>query len=234
MKNLIKNININSLFLKFIRQSKLIFISICIGFIITIIVTTYTYSHETQQDIANQVIRFHVLANSNSNTDQDLKINIKNSVINMLESELNSSSSINQTRELLASNINNIQELASSIVKQQNFDYSIGVKLDYDYFPTKVYGDVTLPAGVYECLKIEIGEAVGDNWWCVMFPPLCFVDITMAEVSQKDKDLLKNSLTSEQYNLICPETDLSSTNGNNIDIQVKFKIIEIWQEILNK
>lgn len=225
------------------QDTHLIYISIFIGVLITTLITTIShgYSYEMQRDISNEIIRFHVLANSNSKIDQELKLNVKNSIIEMLAEELDKSTSTEETRILLINNLHNIQQKSQEVIKQYGFnDYSIDVKIAYDYFPTKIYGDITLPAGKYECLKIEIGEAVGDNWWCVMFPPLCFVDITMEEVPEKDKELLKSSLTEEQYKLIY--TERSSINQDNlsnlnylesIEVKVKFKIIELWQELIN-
>lgn len=218
-------------FISYIKQDAfLIYISLLIGTIITIIITTlsygYDYSNNTQENIAKQVIRFHVLANSNSDTDQELKLNVKNGIIDMLAQQLDSSTSTQQTRELLIDNLDNIQEKSLEIINNYGYNYSVDVKMSYDYFPTKIYGDVTLPAGTYECIKIEIGEAVGENWWCVMFPPLCFVDITMAQVPDKDKDLLKEILSEEEYKLI--DTNIHS---QDLEVKVKFKIIEFWQNL---
>ena len=90
-------------------------------------------------------------------------------------------------------------------------------------FPTKAYGDVALPAGQYEALKISIGEAEGENWWCVVFPPLCYVDVAKTEIPEEEKTQLKYILTNEQYNLI------TSNDG----VSVKFKIVEMWQNAVN-
>lgn len=211
------------------KEKKYILISIIIGFFITIIFTTKSYSDNIQQSISEELIRFHILANSNSDEDQELKIIVKNEIINLLEDELKTSTSKEETRELLENNLQKIIETAQKIVYENGYDYKVDAKLTKAYFPTKVYGDVSLPAGEYEALQITIGEAKGQNWWCVMFPPLCFVDVTFKEVPIEDKILLKNILSEEEYNLVT-----NYTNDEKISVQVKFKIVELWQELMNK
>lgn len=88
-------------------------------------------------------------------------------------------------------------------------------------FPTKTYGDISIPCGYYDALRIKIGEAKGQNWWCVMFPPLCFVDVSSGIVSDESKDEMKNNLSSEEYNLI--------SNDDDVEISFKFKLIELLQ-----
>lgn len=204
--------------------------SFLIGTLIAVLIFSNSYANTTQNQIAEEVIRFHVLANSDEAFDQELKILVKNEVITMLENELSSSTSLEETKSLILSNLHNnkIIEKAEEIVKSKGYNYEISAYISEEYFPTKTYGDITLPAGIYECLKIDIGEARGQNWWCVMFPPLCFLDIAVTEVdeiSEKDKELFKEILTEENYNLICEDID------NSIDIKIKFKIIEFWQKL---
>ena len=207
------------------KEKNILLLSIFIATFITIIfmLTTKSYSYNIQKGIADEVIRLHVLANSDSREDQDLKIKVKNGIIKMLENELHNSISKDETRIILLKNLDKIEERAEEIIKENGYDYTAKVRISFDHFPTKEYADVTLPAGEYEALKIEIGEGKGKNWWCVMFPPLCFIDASVNEVPRKDKDTLKNILTDEEYNIVTKEKD-------NIPVKIKFKIVELWQK----
>ena len=138
---------------------------------------------------------------------------------------LKESNSLEETRVLLESSLTMIQDIALEVIHEQDKDYSVQVSLGPSLFPTKQYGDIVLPPGEYEALKIEIGDAVGQNWWCVMFPPLCFVDITHGVVPEESKEQLQNILTEEEYNLIVAVDDT-----DEIPIKVQFKIVEWWQE----
>ena len=208
------------------KKKNILLLSIFIGTFITIIfiLTTKSYSYNIQKGIANEVIRLHVLANSDENYDQQLKIKVKDSVIKMLENELNNSMSKDETRIILLQNLNKIEQKAKQIIEENGYNYNVSAKITFDYFPTKQYGDIILPAGEYEALKIEIGEAKGQNWWCVMFPPLCFIDVSVKEVPKEEKDKLKNILTDTEYDIIT-----KAKNKNDIPIKIKFKIVEIWQ-----
>lgn len=207
------------------REKNILLLSIFIGIFITMIfiLSTKTYSYNIQKGIADEVIRLHVLANSDNRQDQELKIKVKNGIIKMLENELHNSISKDETRIILLKNLDEIEERAEKIIKENGYDYTAKASISFDHFPTKEYADVVLPAGEYEALKIEIGEAKGKNWWCVMFPPLCFVDASVNEVPKKDKDTLKNILTDEEYNIVIKEKD-------NIPVKIKFKIVELWQK----
>ena len=209
------------------NEKTIILLSVIIGFILTVIITTTAkgYSANIQNSIAEEVIRFHVLANSDSQKDQALKLKVKNSVINMLSKELENSKSKNNTKEMLIKNIPNIKAKALEVIKENGYNYPVSVSIENSYFPTKTYGDISLPAGEYEALKIEIGNAKGQNWWCVMFPPLCFVDVTVKEAPEKDKNLLKDILTEEEYELISKEE-----NKDKIDVKIKFKIVEFFNK----
>ncbi|MDE6182650.1 MAG: stage II sporulation protein R, partial [Eubacteriales bacterium] len=214
MNTYINNLNLKKIKEYLKNEKTIILSSIIIVFILTVIITTTAkgYSVNIQNSIAEEVIRFHVLANSDSQKDQELKLKVKNGVINMLANELDNSKSKSETKELLIKNIPNIEAKALEIIKENGYNYPVSVSISNSYFPTKVYGDISLPAGEYEALKIEIGDAKGQNWWCVMFPPLCFVDVTVKEVPEKDKNLFKDILTEEEYELISKEENKDKFN----------------------
>lgn len=156
-------------------------------------------SQQIQQNIASQIIRLHVIANSDSQEDQALKLKVRDSVIQELQNTLKSAPSVSAARNIIISQMPQIQKKAQKVIRQEGYDYSATVSLSNRYFPVKVYGDLTFPAGEYEALCLEIGNASGHNWWCVLFPSLCFVDETYAVVPEESKEKLKQKLTEEEY-----------------------------------
>lgn len=209
------------------KNKNLIKISVVSGVLITFLFGAYTksYADNIQKEIAGQVVRFHVLANSDSEFDQDLKIKVKDGILAKYAVGLNSSGSIEETKAYIKENLDGIEETAKEIIVDSGYSYAVTVSLSNDKFPTKQYGDVLLPAGYYDALRIEIGEAEGKNWWCVMFPPLCFVDVTKNEAPEEMKAELRKNLTEEEYKLI------TSASDGQVEVKVKFKIVELWQEL---
>ena len=114
----------------------------------------------------------------------------------------------------------NIAKIALKTIKDNGYNYNISVEIGNFSFPTKTYGDITLPSGNYDALRVKIGEAKGQNWWCVMFPPLCFIDISSGIVPEESKNSLKDSMTEEEYSLISNQKD------NNL--KFKFKLLELF------
>ncbi|MBS5793353.1 MAG: stage II sporulation protein R [Clostridiales bacterium] len=209
------------------KEKNILLLSIFIGTFITLVfmLATKSYSYNIQKGIADEVIRLHVLANSDEDYDQQLKIKVKDGIVKMLENELHNSMSKDETRIILLQNLDKIEDKAKEIIEENGYNYNVSAKITFDDFPTKQYGDVVLPAGEYEALKVEIGEAKGKNWWCVMFPPLCFVDASVKEVPKEDKDMLKSVLTDTEYDIVT-----KADNENDIPIKIKFKIVEMWQK----
>lgn len=183
----------------------------------------YDYASSTaaavQEGISESLIRFHVRANSDSKSDQALKLKVKDKVIESMSELLSESESIDETRELLINNIDNIRQIAKGEIVANGESYDVNVKVDFEEFPLKTYGDIVLPPGKYEALVVEIGEAKGKNWWCVMFPPLCFVDATHGVVPDASKEQLKGVLSDEEY-----LTVLRTETSDNLPIKIKFKL----------
>lgn len=171
-----------------------------------ILVRSQTRAIETiQQGIASEIIRFHVLANSDREEDQELKIKVKDAVLEMLEQKLKDASGIEETREILKNCLNEIKETAEYVIEKEGYDYPVTVKLELYEFPIKTYGDCTFPAGTYEALRVCIGKAEGKNWWCVVFPNLCFTDTIHAVLPEEEKQELKNVLSEEEYEYLFEE-----------------------------
>jgi len=208
----------------FLRRNKhILALSLGLGLACTLAVgaSTKGYAEEAQAAIAGRVIRFHVLANSNSAADQALKLKVRDAILAACHGGLAVSGNLEQTRSYLNAHLNDIQQTAAETIRSEGYSYPVTVKLCEDYFPTKAYGDITFPPGEYEALRVEIGAAQGNNWWCVMFPPLCYVDITQGKLDQSGKDELKGALPDDSYNLV---------EGQSAVVKVKFKIVEWWQE----
>ncbi|MDF2613483.1 MAG: spoIIR [Clostridia bacterium] len=202
----------------------ILFIVVCLLTICK--VTIGTYANSVTNALSDKVIRFHVVANSDTTEDQLLKQQVRDEVIAYMEPMLKESTSIDQTRELIKQNLTHIKNVAEGVVKKWDKEYEIYTALDYAEFPMKEYGDVVLPAGEYEACRIIIGEGKGENWWCVMFPPLCYMDAAGGVVPLEGKEQLKKQLNEEQYNLI--------VNKNNRPYQIRFKIVDTVNSYLNK
>ena len=112
------------------------------------------------------------------------------------------------------------KQVAVETIKNEGYSYNVNIEIGNFEFPTKQYGDISLPAGFYDALKVEIGEAKGKNWWCVMFPSLCFVDISNGIVPEESKEDLQNVLTDEEYSII--------SDKSNYGMKFKFKLLEFF------
>ena len=199
-----------------------IILALCTVLAFTILVSNY--SESIQADLAHNMVRFHVVANSDAPEDQALKHSVKDKIIDSMKELFDETENIDATKETINKNIPKIKAIAEEEIKKWGKNYDVKVTLGVYPFPTKVYGDVTLPAGNYEALRVVIGEGSGENWWCVLFPPLCFVDATQGELPEASKEKLKSVLTEEEYEIIT-----SAHNDGELPVQIKFKIIELWQ-----
>lgn len=176
----------------------------------------------------DKLIRFHVLANSDSDEDQELKLKVRDEIIKYLQPMLKQSKSLEQSEQIILSESENIKNIGENIIKENGYTYEVEVKLEYNNFPAKQYSNIVLPAGEYKALRILIGEAKGKNWWCVMFPPLCFVDENNGVIDKETDEKLRSVLTEEEYNLIA-EDNIEKTK----DVKMKFKIVEIIEAIVS-
>lgn len=209
---LITKIILNSKFKRFILVSALLIIYVCISAV--------SYTHAVTTDIADSVFRLHVIANSNSDEDQNLKYIVRDKVIEYMSSISQNASSKEEVIKIAKANLDKIQAIAAQTIRDNGYTYSVNVEVGNFSFPSKRYGDITLPPGYYDALRIKIGKAEGQNWWCVMFPPLCFVDVTSGVVPDESKEIMKENLSKEEFDLI-------SKNSN--EVKVKFKIVEVLQ-----
>lgn len=179
-------------------------------------------SANMQQLIANELIRFHVVGNSDTDKDQAVKLLVKDEIINYLKPYLSSVSSKKEAESVILFHIDNIINAAQKKLSESGFSYMVSVSLSPTYFPIKVYGDISLPAGTYDALVVSLGEAKGQNWWCIMFPQLCFIDDSYSVVPDTSKAKLKYFLTEDEYEAILTSPP---------EVKYKFKIIEWLKNI---
>lgn len=193
---------------------------ILILFLSYIFTSLFFYSDAVTNNISKNVFRLHVIANSNSEKDQNLKYKVRDKLIKYMKSISSNISTKDEAINLVNNNLDTFQAIASKVITENGFNYPVKIEVGNFDFPTKTYGDISLPAGFYDALKVEIGEAKGRNWWCVMFPSLCFVDVSNGIVPEKSKENLQSNLDYEDYNLI---------SSDEVEYKIKFKLVEILE-----
>ena len=191
--------------------------------ILFIFISAISYVSAVSNNIANGVFRLHVIANSDSPEDQNLKYIVRDELIKYMNTLAKDCTSKQEVIEIAQNNISNFENIAKKTIQDNGFNYNVTVEIGNFDFPTKTYGDITLPAGTYDSLKIKIGKSEGQNWWCVMFPPLCFVDVTTGIVPEESKKEMKEAMPEEEYSII--------SNTNNSEVNFKFKLIEFFENI---
>lgn len=155
-----------------------------------------------QEGIANQILRLHVIANSDSQEDQAAKYIVKDGLLNIMQSYLSDATTKEESMQILSNHLSDLENQATQILRCLGFSHDVRVTLGKASFPIKVYGDVNLPAGEYDALRVHIGSSQGKNWWCIIFPNLCYVDDSYQIVPEESKDQLKTLLTEEEYDTI--------------------------------
>lgn len=173
-----------------------------------------------QEDIAGKVLRFHVLANSDSREDQALKLAVRDAVGAELAEVLAGAGDREACEKIINANLNRIKATAERVVEEWGLDYGVEAALEKVDFPVKTYGDYTFPAGKYEALRVVIGEGEGHNWWCVMYPNMCFSGSVYEVVDEEAGEKLREVLDEEEY-----ETVLSSG-----DYEVRLKCLDFLRE----
>ena len=200
------------------KKIKSFFIIFLLFFIYTFI-CAFSYVNAVSNNISKNVLRLHVIANSDTEADQNLKYKVRDEILKYMNSICVNCKTKDEAIQILNDNKEKFEEIALNTIIKEGYNYDVTQKIGNFYFPTKTYGDIIFPSGNYDALRIEIGEAKGKNWWCVMFPSLCFVDISNGIVPDNSKEELKNTLTEEEYSII--------SSNKNIDIKIKFKLLEL-------
>lgn len=176
-----------------------------------------------QESIADKIIRFHVIANSDEEWDQDVKLKVRDGVLEYLQPLLRDCANRQESENVINANLDGICKRAEEILKENGVNEQVTAQLDKRYFPIKKYGEYAFPEGEYDALCIEIGEAKGKNWWCVLYPKLCFTDSLYCVTEEEGEEELKKVLTEEEYEEVLQDGDAK--------IVVKSRFLE-WVEQL--
>ena len=188
---------------------------------IYIFISAFSYVTSVSSELEDSLFRLHVIANSDSKEDQDLKYIVRDKLIQYMNSISLNANNKEEAMKIAKEHITDFEQIAKQTIIDNGYDYDVEVEIGNFSFPTKTYGDISIPAGLYDALRVKIGEASGQNWWCVMFPPLCFVNVSSGIVPDDSKKVLENELSEEEYSII------SDTNSK--EVKLKFKIIELFQ-----
>ncbi len=167
----------------------------------------------------NSLIRFHVIANSDSVCDQAVKLKVRDAVLDQVNTALSEAASKEEAAAILNAESDAIIDTANAVLTAEGFSYTTTAKLGTSVFPTKTYGSITLPAGKYNAYRIILGEGKGKNWWCVLYPPLCFVDLT---------DDVSVAVTSGETDNETP--DIVPAAGQPYEIKIKSKLLEFFDQ----
>ncbi len=165
----------------------------------------------------DSLIRFHVIANSDSVCDQTVKLKVRDAVLDQVNAALTEAASKEEAEAILREESDAIIDTANEVLCAEGFSYTATAKLGTSVFPTKTYGNITLPAGKYNAYRIILGEGKGKNWWCVLYPPLCFVDIT---------DDVSVAVTRDETGGETP--DIVPAAGQPYEIKFKSKLLEFF------
>ncbi|MFV9510392.1 stage II sporulation protein R [Tepidibacillus sp. LV47] len=171
-----------------------------------------------QTAIPDEAIRLRIIANSDSPEDQLLKQKIRDEVVAKIDPWVGSLASIEQAREIIRAHLPELQQVVDQTIQKNGFHYPARVELGIVPFPTKMYGQIIYPAGDYEALRITIGNGQGQNWWCVLFPPLCFVDMTNGDALKADTNATVNAK--------------NTPSKVNEEIKIKFFIFELFAKLI--
>ena len=190
-------------------------IALCMGLILAVSLTVY--SDTMQEKVAQNVLRLHVLANSDSDGDQKLKLAVRDRLLRESRSLFINCKTPAESKAVFLREKDRLTKAAEEEIQKNGYDYPITLSLENTYFPTKYYDGIAFPAGEYDAVRAEIGKAEGKNWWCVMFPPLCFVDGSVAA----ENSAALSEAVGENAPLLTP--DAAS------DVQIRFRVVDFFQ-----
>lgn len=178
----------------------------------------YKERERNQEELSEHVIRFHVRANSDEEEDQKLKEKVKSNLVAYVSPLLKECDSKEESKVVLEEEMEELNEIALATIHEEGYDYDVSIYFSEEEFPMKEYGDVLIPSGEYEALRVDIGEAAGENWWCLIYPPLCFIDGSTVIVDEEGKEVLKEEVGEEVYREMLIE--------EKPEVKIRFKLIE--------
>lgn len=185
---------------------------------VAVILLSGAVLEQEAQALSQQFVRLHVIANSDSQDDQTMKLAVRDAILSYAEQILPSGLSMEETQAALAAQLDTLESIGEQAVRAYGADYSVAVSLTDAHFPTKVYEDFSLPAGTYRALRVVIGDGAGENWWCVVFPPLCLGAVSEDAATEA----MAYGVDEESARLI---------TGENEGYILKFKCLEWWDNL---
>ncbi|MEE0866997.1 MAG: stage II sporulation protein R [Clostridia bacterium] len=175
------------------------------------------FSMDVNSSLSQGIVRLHVIANSDSDGDQLIKLKVRDAILKQANAEFTKKSEV-------ATQLDSYKQIAESVIRECGCDYAVDVQYGNFKFPTKHYDNISLPAGNYDAVRVIIGDGKGQNWWCVLFPPLCFVDGTTddSDAAKKMRSMLSNS----EYDIIT-----AKSKDGSVPVNIKFKIVEVYGKL---
>ena len=192
----------------------------------------FTMAGQRQSDeamaarIAPEILRFHVLANSDSDEDQQLKLRVRTLLLDSIYEKLGENASLDDTKEYVLANKDSLEQEAEEYMKAEGYDYPAHMEVTGCYFPTNTYGDMVFPCGTYDAVRVEIGKGKGHNWWCVLYPSLCYTDSIRAVVPDSSKQTLACLLDEDDYRSLLAQKD---KDGKKPEVRVRFRFLDLLQ-----
>lgn len=192
--------------MKKIKAVALVLIVILCGAAFTRVMQVEAKANAVQEKLSGEVFRFHVIANSDSEEDQELKMKVKEAVVAYMRETLSGAENAAEAKAWAIRHKEELVRVSEEVLRAEGCSDKVTAEVVRCEFPDKTYGDITFPAGWYDALRIRIGKAQGHNWWCVLYPNLCFMDSVHAVVPKEGKDELQSVLTDEEYAMIVKGT----------------------------
>lgn len=187
---------------------KRINIALFIGLLVAFTYFVFEESYNDVSSLQSSVLRLHILANSDEECDQQLKLEIRDAILDEFSDVLNSENSIDSQKKALE-NLDTLSLVAQCVIYENGFEYSVKASLERIEFDERIYNDITMPAGTYDALRIEIGQAKGKNWWCVIFPSMCLSDSVCLNEAEEyfsdDEIIILKKPQKVEYKLKCFE-----------------------------
>jgi len=174
---------------------------------------------QLQRQLAEKVLRFHVLANSDSVADQTLKLQVRDAIGSYMQENMQNQTSKAECEGFIATKLPQIEQVARETIATSGYTYEVHAELTECEFPAKTYGAYTFPRGNYDALKVTIGEGKGQNWWCVMYPNMCFENSVYEVVDEKSEQKLRAVLDEEEYRMVLKSGDY----------EVRFWLLELFR-----
>lgn len=203
------------------KKSKQCWIVLVAAVILAVVLYEYLPVHG-EEEIYDSVIRLHVLANSDGEEDQQLKLKVRDTVLAFTQEQLQGAETRDEAREVLQRQLDEIAAQATETIRAEGYPYSVRVTLGEEDYPTRNYESFCFPSGRYLSLRVMIGEASGKNWWCVLFPPLC-LSAASAGKQKAEEEFVSVGLTKDQYGVI--------TETKNSKYRLRFKCMEAWEKL---